>query len=137
MIKAKLAMCSVDDLKLYGTNDNQLKGLVNTVKMVSDDIGIEFDLDKCAKATLKRGKNVLTGGTQLGRENVIQDLEPEATYTYTEEGDGTKYPKMKSKIQKEYKMRFKLVFMSELNGRNNIAAINTLAVTVVTYSCGV
>ena len=28
----------IDDLKLYGTNDNQLNGLVNTVMMASDDI---------------------------------------------------------------------------------------------------
>ena len=31
-----------DDLKLYGTNDNQLTGLVHTVKKVSD-FKIEFD----------------------------------------------------------------------------------------------
>ena len=41
----------VDDLKLYGTSDNQLSGLINTVKNVSDDIKMEFGLDKCAKAS--------------------------------------------------------------------------------------
>ena len=46
----------VDDLKLYGTSDNQLTGLINTVKNVSGDIKIEFGLDKCAKASFKRGK---------------------------------------------------------------------------------
>ena len=40
----------VDDLKLYGTSDKQLTGLINTVKNVSDDIKMEFGLDKCAKA---------------------------------------------------------------------------------------
>ena len=34
----------VDDLKLYGSNDNQLKRLVNTVKKVSNDIKLEFGL---------------------------------------------------------------------------------------------
>ena len=47
-----------DDLKLYGTSDNQLTGLINTVKNVLDDIKMEFGLDKCAKAFLKRGKKV-------------------------------------------------------------------------------
>ena len=32
----------VDDLKLYGTSDNQLTGLINTVKNVLDDIKMEF-----------------------------------------------------------------------------------------------
>jgi len=36
----------VDDLKLYGTNNNQLTGLINTVKMVSNDIKMEFGLQR-------------------------------------------------------------------------------------------
>ena len=38
---------------------------------------------------------------------------------------------MKVKIKKEYKQWIKLVLNSELNARNMIAAINTLAVPVV------
>ena len=44
---------------------------------------------------------------------------------------------MKVKIRKEYKRRIKLVLKSELNARNKIAAINTLAVPVILYSYGV
>ena len=40
----------VDDLKLYGTSDNQLTGLINIVKNISEDIKMEIGLDKCAKA---------------------------------------------------------------------------------------
>ena len=32
----------IDDLKLYGTSDNQLIGLINTVKNVLGDIKMEF-----------------------------------------------------------------------------------------------
>ena len=39
----------VDDLKLYGTSDNQLNGLISTVKKVSDVIQMEFGLDKVQK----------------------------------------------------------------------------------------
>ena len=38
--------------------NKQLNGLVNTVKIVSDDIRMEFGLEMCAKATFKRGKEV-------------------------------------------------------------------------------
>ena len=41
------------------------------------------------------------------------------------------------KIKKEYKWWIKLVLNSELNARNRIAAINTLAVPVVLYSYGI
>ena len=69
----------VDDLKLYGTNDNQLTGLVNTFKKVSDDIKMEFGLDNCAKTTFKTGKKISAEGIQLSNTKVIQDLEPEST----------------------------------------------------------
>ena len=54
----------VDDLKLYWNSDSQLMGLINPVKMVSDDIRMELDLDKCTKATFKRGKKVSLEGIQ-------------------------------------------------------------------------
>ena len=129
----------VDDLKLYGTNDNQLAGLINTVKHISDDTKMEFGLDKCAKATFKRGKKVQAEGIQLNDNQVIQDLEQSETYKYLgmEEGEGLQHHEMKGKIQKEYKRRVKLVLKSELNARNKIAAINTLAVPVIVYSYGI
>ena len=43
---------------------------------------MEFGLDKCAKGTFKRGKKISAEGIQLNDDKVIQDLEPEVTYTY-------------------------------------------------------
>ena len=53
----------MDDLKLFGKEDNDLEGLLETVKRFSEDIGTSFGPDKCAKATFKRGK--LTGTTSV------------------------------------------------------------------------
>ena len=44
---------------------------------------------------------------------------------------------MKVKIQKEYKRRIKLILKSELKARNKMDAMNTLALSIVTYSYGV
>ena len=41
---------------------------------------------------------------------------------------------MKQKIRKEYYCRIRMLLKSELNSANNLEAINTLAVPVVTYS---
>ena len=129
----------VDDLKLYGTSDNQLTGLINRVKNILDDIKMEFGLDKCAKASFKRGKKDSAEGIPLNDKQVIQDLDQAETYKYLamEEGKGVQHHKKKVKIRKEYKRRMKLVLKSELNARNKIAAINTLAVPVILYSYGV
>ena len=128
----------VDDLKLYGTSDNQLTGLINKVKNVLDDIKMEFGLDKCAKASFSWG-NHSAEGISLNDNQVIQDLDQAEIYKYLgmEEGEGVQHHKMKVKITKEYKRRIKLVLKSELNARNKIATINTLAVPVILYSYGV
>ena len=104
----------VDDLKLYGTSDNQLTGLINTVKNVSYDIKMEFGLDKCAKVSFKRGKKVSVEGIPLNDNQMIQDLDQPETYRYLgmEEEEGVQHHKMKVKIRKEYKRRIKLVLKS-------------------------
>ena len=128
----------VDDLKLYGTSDNQVNGLISTVKKVSDDIWMEFGLDKCAKATLKRGKKVSAKGILLNDHQLIQDLDQAETYKYPGmDEEGVKHHQMKVKIKWEYRQQIKLVLNSELNARNRIAAINTLAVPLVLYSYGI
>ena len=42
------------DLKLFARNDNKLEGLLKKTKEFSDDIGMEFCLNKCAKASFYR-----------------------------------------------------------------------------------
>ena len=48
------------DLKSFAKDDNDLEGMLQTVEKFSDDIGMNFRLDKCAKATFKSGKLTLT-----------------------------------------------------------------------------
>ena len=45
----------MDDLKLFVRNDYELEGLLTTAKGFSNEIGMEFGLDKCAKASILRG----------------------------------------------------------------------------------
>ena len=42
-----------DDLKLFAKDDNNLEEMLKLVKKFSDDIGMAFGLDKCAKYHLK------------------------------------------------------------------------------------
>ena len=51
---------------------------------------MEFGLDKCAKASFKRGKKVAAGEMPLNNNQVIQDLDQAETYKYLgmEEGKG-------------------------------------------------
>jgi len=46
----------MDDIKLFAQNDSYVQTLVDTVRTFSDDIGMQFGLQKCAKLSAKRGK---------------------------------------------------------------------------------
>ena len=46
----------MDDLKLNAKSEEELQKQIQTVRTFSDDIHMEFGLDKCAKITFKRGK---------------------------------------------------------------------------------
>ena len=96
---------------------------------------MEFGLDKCAKASFARGKLQKTSSINLDIDTAIRDLDPEETYKYlgVNEGDGINHASMKEKIRKEYYRRIRLVLKTELNSKNRIEAINTLAVPVVQY----
>ena len=126
----------MDDLKLFAKDDKDLEGMLLTVKKFSDYIGMTFGLDKCAKATFKRGKLTQTTSLELDRSTIIKDPEQEELYKYlgVNESDGIQHSQMKEKIRKECYRRVRAILKTELNSANRIEAINTLAIPVVTYS---
>lgn len=126
----------MDDLKLYARNDNELEGLLQTVKCFSEDIGMKFNLDKCAKATVLRGSLQQTSSISLDPAVTIKDLEQGEAYKYlgVNESEGIHHKKMKEIVRKEYYRRVRLVLKTELNSQNRIMAINNLAIPVVQYS---
>ena len=91
------------------------------------------------KASSKEGKLSSAGNIVTDDDTEIQELDQEGVYKYlgVDESDGIQHSKMKEKIRKEYNRRVRLILRTELNGRNKIEAINSLAVPVVQYSFGI
>ena len=48
----------MDDLKQFSRNDNELEGFLATAEEFSDDIGMAFGLEKCAKVSFLRGNGI-------------------------------------------------------------------------------
>ena len=48
----------MNDLKLYSPIDKGLDSLVQTVRVFSEDIGMEFGIEKCAMLVTEKGKIV-------------------------------------------------------------------------------
>ena len=67
----------MDDLRLYNKNDQEQVGELKTVKRFSDDIGMGFGLEKCAKANFKKGKLASTGTIVIDDDIKIQELDQE------------------------------------------------------------
>ena len=91
-------------------------------------------VDNCAKTRFIRGKQKYTSSNVLDPDTKIKELDQEETYKYSgvDEGDRIQHGKMKDKIRKECYRRVRGVLQSELNPKNKLEAINTLAIPVVT-----
>ena len=64
----------MDDIKLFGRGTTEMDTLVQTVRIVSGDIGMEFGVEKCALVNIQRGKVTRTEGIQLPHGNNIKDV---------------------------------------------------------------
>ena len=52
------------------------------MKQFSDDISMEFGLDKCAKASFIKGKLTRTTAVELDIDTTICELDQDETYKY-------------------------------------------------------
>ena len=65
----------MNDLKTYTKNDYQQIGLLSIVNKFSDDIKMEFGLEKCTKASFKDSKLVEISDMQLDANTCIKELD--------------------------------------------------------------
>ena len=126
----------MDDLKLFAKNDKELQELLGIVKDYSTSIKMMFNTDKCAKLTMKRGQHSKSSNITLDPGTTIRELDNHEEYKYLgiSEGAGISHNKMKDKLKKEYIRRIRLVLKSQLNSKNKINAINSLAIPILLYS---
>jgi len=93
----------MDDLKLLGRNENELKNEMKIVQTVSKDINMNFGLEKCARICLKKGgvQSKMQFGSSF--ENDIKELDPRKAYKYLgiEESFDIHYKNEKEKLKKE------------------------------------
>ena len=126
----------MDNIKLFAKNEKELETLIHIIRIYSQDIGMEFGIEKCALLVMKSGKLHLIEGIELPNQDKIRTLAENETYKYLGilEADTIKQVEMKNKIQKEYLRRTRKLLETKLNSRNLIKGINTWAVSLVRYS---
>ena len=111
----------MDDLKLYTQSEKGLDSLVQTVRVFSEDIGMEFGIEKCVMLVMEKGKTVKAVGIELPEGKAIKQQEGESyKYLGILEADKLLEEKMKLNVSKEYIRRLRTVLKSKLNGGNLI-----------------
>ena len=126
----------MDDLKLYASSGTKLQSVLDTKLQFSNDIGMEFGLDKCRKVHLVRGKVDM----QLGHEDeaLIETMTEKEFYKYLGvlQLRGPLQTAMKGILLKSFTKRLSSILRTGLNSANKIKAINTYAISLLTYSFG-
>ena len=109
-----------------------MDSLVQTFGVFSEDVGMEFGIEKCAMLVMEKGKIVKSVGIELPDGKVIKSLQEGESYKYL--GFLGAEEKMKLNVSKEYIRRLRKVLKSKLNGGNLVHGVNTLAVSLLRYS---
>jgi len=72
----------MDDLKLFSKDESELQQELTIVKTFSDDIRMEFGLDKYTRAVFKLGKLTKNQNFSLNDQTVIRNLELDEIFKY-------------------------------------------------------
>ena len=113
-----------------------METIIHVVRIYSQDIGMEFGIEKCAILVMKIDKGHMTDGMELPNHDKIRTLGEIETYKYLGilEAETIKQVQMKDMIRKEYLRRTLKLLETKLSSRNLIKGINTWAVSLVRYS---
>jgi len=93
----------MDDLKLIAKSEEELQKQIQTVKNFSDDINMEFGLEKCAKIAFNKDKLVHSQNLVIDINREIQESEHGNTYKYLGigESEGIQHQQMKERLKQE------------------------------------
>ena len=119
----------MDDLNLYSLSEKGLDSLVQTVCVFSEDMGMEFGIEKCAILVMEQGKIVKSVGIELPDDNVIKSLQESESYKYLGilEADKFLEEKMTLNVSKKY------ISSKNIYG-NLVRGVNTWSVSLLRYS---
>ena len=86
--------------RLFAKNEKELETLIHAVEIYSQDIRMEFGIEKCANLIMKSGKQHITEGMELSYKEKIRMLGEKETYKWLKilKADTIKQVEMKEKF---------------------------------------
>lgn len=128
----------MDDIKLYAADQSGLFQLADTTQQFSQDICMQFGVDKCKILSVVKGK-IQNNSYILGSGKPIEPMDEQSTYKYLgfKQSRQIQQKTTKQELLKNFTHRLNLILKTNLNSRNTIKAINTFAIPILTYSFGI
>ena len=72
----------MDEIKLLAKSEKKLETLIQTVRIYSQDIRMEFGMEKCTVFVVKNVKRYITERVELQNQVVIRNRREKETYKY-------------------------------------------------------
>ncbi len=128
----------MDDLKLLASTRSQLEQLLKIVEEFSNDINMQFGLDKCRILNTVKGK-VHQRDFELQNGMTIEAMQDRDLYKYLgmKQAARLDHRTMKEELKREFTGRVQQLLKTKLNSRNLFQAINTYACSALSYSFGI
>ena len=128
----------MDDVKLYSKDEKEINYLGPTVRGFSSDIGMDFNISKCAVLVLKKRNVARSEGVELPDLRKLQSLkEGGEVYKYPGllEADDIKQESMiKTLSKKIHKNCQESTQVDNVKDGNIMRALNTWAASLLRYS---
>ena len=70
------------NIKAFTKNERELEFLMQTIKIYSQDVGMEFGIEKCAMLMIKSGKREIAGGIGLPNQENNRTFGEKKNYKY-------------------------------------------------------
>ena len=64
----------LDDIKIFAKNKKELETLIQTIRMYTQDIGMEFGTEKCTMLIIKKEKRETMEGIELPDQESIRTI---------------------------------------------------------------
>jgi hypothetical protein len=129
----------MDDLKLYAGSKEDLTKQLQWTEKFSQDLDMKFGIDKCRTNAMIRGKWEDQEGHKTKDELEIKGMDAYELYKYLGylQSKGIDHKVTKQQLTAKFQERLELVLKTDLNSKYIIKAINTYAISILTYSFGV
>ena len=108
----------MDNIKLLAKNEKELENMIWTIRICSQDTGMEFGIEKCVMLIKKSGKRQIIEGIEEPNQERIRTLKEKKNYKYL----GI----LKANTIKEAGMKEKKKKYSTSNQRENFLKSNSV-----------